>query len=551
MWTEDGGAMAGRADLELGRQAHQRQEWGQACASLSDADARESLGADDLELLAEAASMLGRGDAEVQLLRRAYLAHAEAGQVGSALRCAYWLCKALAWAGEFAQAGVWTAKARRLAEADPDCRERGYLLMLDAEGHLRAGRGAEALTTANRLIEIASAGADHDLAAGAEMTLGGALILNGAIESGLTHLDEAMVAVAAGELSARATGMIYCVVISICSELYDLRRAREWSNALAEWCQAQPDFTGAYRGLCRVHRVTILQLSGTWQGAVREARLACQQLTGGYGEILAGAAFYQLADLHRLRGELTDAEQAYREALRYGWEVQPGLSLLRLAQGRAAPAAAAIRRAVAEATEDRQKAHLLPAAVQILLAADDVPGATRAAAELARIADEYATPALEAGAVYAQGVLQLAEGSAEQAASSLRRAFQLWRELDVPYEAARVRVQIALTCRALGDEDSSAMELDAARHVFAELGAAPDIADVDKLRRRPAQAGGLSPRELDVVRLVAAGRSNQAIAAELYLSEKTVARHMSNIFVKLGVGSRTGAAAYAFEHGLV
>lgn len=543
--------MEALADLELGRQAHQRQEWGQAFALLGDLDAHEPLGADDLELLAEAASMLGRGDDDVQLLRRAFLAHAEEGEVGSALRCGYWLCKSLAWAGEFAQAGAWMAKARRLAQADPGCRECGYLLMLDAEGCLRAGRHAEMLTLAKRLAEVAGEGADGDLAAGTAMTLGGALILNGEIESGLTHLDEAMVAVADGGLSARATGMIYCVVIGICQELYDLRRAREWSDALAEWCEAQPEFTGAYRGLCRVHRVAILQLGGGWQGAVREARLACQQLTGGYGEMVAGAAFYQLAELHRLRGEFTDAEQAYREALRYGWDVQPGLSLLRLAQGREAPAAAAIRRAVAEATEDRQRARLLPAAVQILLAAGDAPGAGRAAAELARIADEYTIPALRAGAAYAEGVLHLAEGSAEQAATPLRRAFRLWRELDVPHEAARVRVQIALACRALGDEDSAAMELDAARQVFVELGAAPDIATVDELGRGSVQAGGLSPRELDVVRLVAAGRTNHAIAAELYLSEKTVARHVSNIFAKLGVTSRTAAAAYAFEHRLV
>jgi DNA-binding CsgD family transcriptional regulator len=546
--------MEALADLDLGRQAHHRQEWGRAFALLGEADAREPLDPDDLDRLGEAASMLGRGDDEVQLLRRGFLAHAEAGHVAPALRCAYWLCKSLAWAGEFAQAGAWEARARRVAEADPGCRECGYLLMLDAERHLRAGDKAEALTVARRLAEVAGEAEDRDLVAGAAMTLGGALILNEEIERGLTQLDEAMIAVAAGELSARATGMIYCVVIGMCEELYDVHRAREWSDALAEWCQAQPDFTGAYRGLCRVHRVAILQLGGGWQGAVREARLACQQLTGRYGEVVAGGAFYQLAELHRLRGELPDAEQAYRDALRYGWDVQPGLALLRLAQGREAVAAAAIRRAVAEATEDRYQARVLPAAVQILLAVGDVPGATRAAAELSRIADQYDIPALRAVSAYAEGALRLAEGSADHAAPPLRRAFQLWRKLDVPYEAARARVQIALACRALGDEDSAAMELDAARQVFVELGAVPDVAAVDALAHGSAvsaPAGGLSPRELDVVRLVAAGRTNQAIAAELYLSEKTVARHMSNIFVKLGVNSRTAAAAYAFEHGLV
>jgi DNA-binding CsgD family transcriptional regulator len=537
--------------LDLGRQAHHRQQWGQAFALLTEVDAHHPLGAGDCELVAEAASMLGRGDDEVRFLRRAFQAHADAGSLGSALRCGYWLYKALAWAGEFAQAGAWLAKARRLAEMGPDTRESGYLLMLDAELHLRAGRSTDMLAVAERLADVAREGEDRDLTAGAAMTLGGALILNGTIERGLTHLDESMVAVTDGELSARATGMIYCVVIGICEELYDLRRAREWSDAMADWCQAQPEFTGAYRGLCRVHRVAILQLGGGWPGAVREARLACQQLSSGYGEIVAGGAFYQLAELHRLRGEFTDADQAYREALRLGWDVQPGLALLRLAEGKQATAAAAIRRAVAEATDARHQARVLPAAVHILLAVGDVPAANDIAARLTRAADEYGIAALRGVAAHAEGAVRLAEGSAEQAAPPLRRAFRMWRELDVPYEAARVRVLIGLACRALGDEDSAALELDAARQVFVELGAAPDVGWVDRLSRRAAETGGLSPRELDVVRLVAAGHTNQAIAAELYLSEKTVARHMSNIFVKLGVSSRTAAAAYAFEHGLV
>jgi DNA-binding CsgD family transcriptional regulator len=539
------------AGVELGRQAHQRQVWGQAFALFAEADAAGPLAAGDLELAAEAASMLGRGAEEVRLLRRAFLSYAEAGEVGAALRCGYWLCKALAWAGEFAQAGVWLARARRVAEADPDCDERGYLLMLDAERHLRAGEHAELLAMAHHLAELAGRSRDRDLAAGAAMTLGNALIMTGGIESGLAQLDEAMVAVAGGELSARATGMIYCVVIGTCQELHELRRAREWSAALADWCEAQPEFTGAYRGLCRVHRVAMLRLGGGWPGAVREARLACGQLTGGYGEVVAGGAFYQLGELHRLRGEVTDAEQAYRQALRYGWDTQPGLALLRLAQGRQDAAVAAIRRALAEATEALARARLLPAAVEILLATGDLPGAAEAAAELTAIADEYDTAALHAMAAYATGAVRLGEGVVEQASTPLRRALRLWRELDVPYEAARARVLIALACRGLGDEDSAAMELDAARQVFVELGAAPDTARADGLSRGGTHPSGLSPRELEVVRLLAAGRTNQAIAAELYLSEKTVARHVSNIFGKLGVASRTAAAAYAFEHGLV
>ena len=383
------------------------------------------------------------------------------------------------------------------------------------------------------------------------MMLGSALILNGEIESGLTHLDEAMVAVVDGELSARATGLIYCVVIGICEELYDLRRAREWSDALAEWCA----------GTARVHR----RLPGAVPGASGGDSSAGWGMAGGGQGGPAGlpAAHRRIRRDGRRRPPSTNSLNCIvcavsspmrnrRTARRcatagtsspdcryYGWR---RAGKLRLRQRSAVPWPRRPKIGTGLACCPRPSRSCW------------LPGMSGGRARCCGAGPDRGRvhiPALQAGAAYAQGVLHLAEGSAEQAATPLRRAFRLWRELDVPYEAARVRVQIALACRALGDEDSAAMELDAARQVFVELGAVPDIARVDELGRGSVQAGGLSPRELDVVRLVAAGRTNQAIAAELYLSEKTVARHVSNIFVKLGVSSRTAAAAYAFEHGLV
>jgi DNA-binding NarL/FixJ family response regulator len=577
------------AHVERGRAAVRAQAWTEAYEALARADAARPLDTPDLESLAEAADMLGRCDDATRLLRRAYTAYAEAGAVGPALRCGYWLCKALTWGGELAQAGAWLARARRLAATEPGCAECGYLLMLEAELHFRAGEHARMLEAARRLPE-ATPGTDPDLAAGTTMIRGLALVSNGEIEAGLAELDDAMVAVAEGALSARCTGMVYCVVIGVCQELQELRRAREWSQALAEWCAAQPDFTGAYRGLCRVHRVALLQLGGAWPDAVREARLACAQLTAGHGEATAGGAFYQLAELHRLRGEYAEAEQAYRDTLAHGWDAQPGLSLLWLARGQRASATAAIHRALAETTDPTRRARLLPAAVDILLpqemeaaaarlgspadgtgsdggrAAGDgrriggvgdggrslgsVGEAADAVGELEGIAEAHGAVALRAVARQARGAVLLAEGAAGPALAALREAGRLWRELDVPYEAARVRVLVALACRALGDERSAGLELDAARQVFERLGAGPDVARVRRLTGA-APDSTLSPRELEVVRLVARGRSNHAIATELFLSEKTVARHISNIFGKLGVGSRTAAAAYAFEHGLI
>jgi DNA-binding CsgD family transcriptional regulator len=537
--------------LDRAREAHRRQAWADAFARFSAAEEVEPLGPADLELAAEAADLAGRGDDAIRLLRRAYLANADAGAIGPALRCAYWLSKTLAWGGEFAQAGAWMARARRLAEADPDCLEQAYLQLYEAEQLARTGAFAEMVPASQGLVEAAVSGSDADLAAATLMMSGGALIAAGRMAPGLAQLDEAMVAVAGGDLSARATGMIYCVAIGICQELQELRRAREWSQALSDWCAAQPEFTGAYRGLCRVHRVVLLRLSGGWPTALGEARLACTQLTAGYGEMVAGAAFYQLAELHRLRGEFAEAEAAYRDALRYGGEIQPGMALLWLAQGRPDAAAAAIRRALTEAADLAQRAPLLPAAAEVLTAAGDLIGAAQAAAELAAVAEELGITALAAMSGQATGTVRLAEGAAEKALPALRAACRQWHELDVPYEAARTRTLIAQACRALGDRESADLELETARRVFAELGAATDLSIVDGLRGSAVDTAGLSPRELEVVRLVAAGRSNQAIAAELVLSEKTVARHLSNIFGKLGVSSRTAAAAFAYEHGLV
>jgi DNA-binding CsgD family transcriptional regulator len=548
-----GGAMDVDAELARGREACRRQAWAEAYAQLTETDAVRPLDPGDVELLAEAADMLGRCDDAVVLLRRAFTAYAETGAVGPALRCAYWLCKALAWGGEFAQSGAWLARAKRLMATDPGCRECAYLLMLEAEMHLRAGEHDEMLEAARRLGELVGPGAEPDLAAGTAMTLGLALVNNGQVAAGLAELDEAMTAVTHGQPSARAIGMIYCVVIGTCQDLQELRRAHEWSVALAEWCAAQPDFTGAYRGLCRVHRVALLQLGGEWPDAVHEARLACAQLTSGYGEQVAGGAFYQLAELHRLRGEHVQAEEAYRDTLRHGWDTQPGLALLRLAQGRRHQAAAAIRRALAETRDPMRRVRLLSAAVEILAEEDgDIATAGQAADELGSIASAHGTAAVHAMAGQARGAVRLAEGAAQEALPELREAGRLWRELDVPYEAARVGVLVGLACQALGDEDGAALEFDAARQTFERLGAGPDVRRTERLAGAGRNHGSsLSSRELDVVRLLARGRTNHAIAAELFLSEKTVARHVSNIFGKLNVSSRTAAAAYAFEHGLV
>jgi ATP/maltotriose-dependent transcriptional regulator MalT len=537
------------AVLNRGRECHRRHAWADACDAFRAVDRVTPLATEDLGRLAECTHVLGRMDEAVPLLQRLYEAHVDAGDTGSAVRTAFLLWHALIAKGEFAQAGGWVARARRLAETQQDCAQLGYLMVPDAQRHFGEGDHDTAFTTAGRAAALAERIGDHDLVAITVHIQGRVRIRQGRVVEGLALLDEALVEVTAGATSPAITSWIYCSVIDACREMQELRRAREWTLALNAWCDVRPQFTGVLSAICRTHRAELLLMDGAWPDAVREAQLACEQLTRGVGEAMAGPAFYQLAEAHRLRGDAAAAGEAYRNASRYGGQTQPGLALLWLAQGKVDTSLAAIRRTLTETVDALERSRLLPAYVEILLAGQDATTAHQAATELHEIAQAYDTAALQARSAYARGSVHLADGAPDKALPALRRAWKLWCDLDVRYEAARTRVLIGLACRALHDDGSAALELDAARDAFARLGAVTDLHWTDRLLGAGDPAG-LSPRELEVLRLVAAGRSNQAIGAALAISERTVERHVSNIFTKLGVGSRTAAAAYAFAHGI-
>ena len=544
--------MASGSAVERGREAFSRRRWGDAYRDLSAADREASLDPADLERLGMAAQLIGNDSESAELLTRLHQECLARGDACHAARAAVWLALRLLLEGKTAPSAGWVARARRLLEENPgDCVERGYVLLPDA---LRSAFEGDAETSRSRFTEIANIGErfrDPELMAMGRLGIGRALVRLGEVARGMALLDEVMVAVTADELSPVTVGEVYCAVLDACQETFDLRRAQEWTASLERWCAAQPDLA-PYRGQCMVRRAELLQLHGEWGDAVEEASRACERLSRPPGHPATGAAFYQRAELHRLRGEFAEAEECYREASRWGRDPQPGLALLRLAQGRTDSAVAAIRRVLDEAKAPRVRAPALAAGVEIFLAAGDISAAREAAAELMDIARSIDAPLLHALATHASGAVLLEEGQARIALAALREATAAWRELDAPYQAARARWLMGLAHRKLGDEDTAAFELDAARQALAELGAA-----AEPERRKTAvsaESRGNSPltaREIEVLRLVATGRTNRAIADGLGISQKTVARHLSNIFTKLGLTSRAAATGYAYQHDLV
>lgn len=535
--------------LVQARAAFERRDWVAAYAGL--AAGADDLIADDFVLLATAAYLLGQRNDCIQALQRAHTGHLDAGDTLAAVRCAFWLAMVLNSSGEAAVGGGWVARAQRLLDDfGEDTVERGYLAINLMFQHVYAGEFGRVVEHAQTVLDYGRRFGDPDLVAMGLCSQGRMLLYSGEVPAGLALLDESMIGIAAGEVSPIFAGTIWCTLIEACQELADFERVEQWARALTAWCDAQPGLV-PFTGQCALHRGQVKRARGAYDDALAELDLA-EQRYREFGDLAPiGLANYERGEVLRARGDFDAAERAFDRAAEFGHDPQPGMALLWLQRGRSEAALGAIRRLVAEPRDPVHRAQLLPTAVHVLVAGGEVAQARRLADELAGIALNFGCTAIEALSTVASGEATLAEGDASRALAELRRAVTQWTALGMPYDAACSRVLLGRALRAVGDPESADRELATARRTFSQLGAVPALAEVDRLLAPKPNPDGLTDREVEVLRLAASGRSNAQIAAELFLSEKTVARHLSNIFTKLDVTSRTAAAAYAFEHDLI
>ena len=546
-------ATSNRKQLDDGRQAFRERRWSDASRLLAAVEAQAPLEPDDYEALATARFLLSPDQAGAGVMSAASQVLLERGDVLRAARAAFWAGATLARLGGRAASSGWISRGLRLLEEAglADSVERGYLLVPMIFDALRA----RDLELASGMIAEAGAiaGRFHD----AELTLvvrhldGRVLLARGGVSAGLAILDDVVVTATTSNVSSLIAGLLFCSVIVTAHQVHDFARAREWTTAAERWRESQPDLE-MYRGECQVYRAHVLQLTGDWPRAEQQVTSACEAFLQPPPHPAAGLAVYERGELYRLTGRYAEAEEALTRAASLGHSAQPGLALLRLAQGRGDAAAAGIRRALAEASGPLARAGVLPAYVEIMLATAAHDEARLAAAELEEVAAMSGSDYLKATAAQAEGAVRLRIGDAGSALPRLREAAAVWVRLEAPHNIARTRLMIGEACAALGDADAARLEIEGARDAFRQLGAEPDLRKTEALlaaRDRPRPAG-LTEREAELLALIATGMTNREIARELVISEKTVARHVSNIFNKIGVSSRAAATAFALRQGL-
>jgi class 3 adenylate cyclase len=462
--------------LQAGREAAGRHAWREAYELLGSADEPGALTADDLAALAEAAWWTGRLDEALALRERSYAAYAEAGDPKAAL-VAVTLAMDYLTRGSMSVSAGWRARAERLLGSAPENIGHGYLALVRGLHANTLGDMDEAASELARARDVGDRFGDRGLESMAQVFEGSVLVSRGEVTEGLALLDEATAAAVSGELNPLATGLVYCVTIDSCQRLGDCGRSIEWAEAANRWCD-RLDVTG-FPGACRIHGAEILRLRGEWPKAEAQAVQACEELAG-YNHFITSAGFYEIGEIRRRRGDFAAAEEAYRQAIETGHTAQPGLALLRLAQGKVDAAATALRRELAEMEDPLFRARRLPAQVEIALAAGDIVQARQAAEELEAIADRFSvagtrTPAREGAVRLAWGQIRLAERDWDRAAAELRAAREVWDRVGAPYEVAQARLLLGRAYRGEDDDEGAREEFVAARATFERLGATLDL----------------------------------------------------------------------------
>ena len=537
------------AELNDAREAVARHDWQAAhevvaAASFDDAAAE----ADRLDLLATAAWWLGRLDDCTESREAAYRAYDELGDHRRAAQCAVWLYEHHAFRARVAIAGGWLRRARRAVGDDPECAEHGALLLRELEQLHGSGELDDALVLGRFVVDLGRRLRSPDIEAEALQAVGRVLIDLGDITQGMGHLDEAMLFAVEGRLGPYSTGKVYCSLIAACEDVGDFDRAAEWTDATQRWSESHP--FAIFPGICRVHRAIVLKRRGNLAEAEREAARACDELLHSR-PVTSAAAWAEVGDICRRLGELDRAEEAFARAQEIAASPCSALALLRLAQGRIGAARTIIGDCLAGTINPLARAALLPTVVHVAVAAGELDGARESMAELEAIVVEFDIPMVRAAALGTRGRLELATGDAGAARRTLQSAVEAWRELDAPYEVATVCTLLGQALRVTGDEEAATAAFAAASQLFDQIGAALEAQLVDGDQAPRPLPAGLTEREVEVLRLVAAGLTNNEIAERLYLSAKTVSRHLSNIFTKIDVSSRSAATAFAFERGLV
>jgi len=532
------------------RDALARRDWAAARRDFLAAKAQDALRSDDVYALAEADWWLGLIQEALAAYEESYHRYLRDDRRERAAMSALELAGTLFLRGDQAEGSGWLSRFHRLLNEIPEGVEHAYAKYIALEAHAAEMPLADVVEQARQIHEAAQRHADPNLAALTLVIEGRAMIKSGWAEDGMALLDEAMLDVMSDQMNPAYAGNIYCNMIAACHELGDLRRMRQWTKSLARWCKQIPPAM-LFTGICRVHQAQLLAVSGAWEQAEREASQVCTDLEGIQVESVA-EAHYAVGEVRLRQGDLAAAESALEEADRLGRDPQPALALVRLAQGHPERAKAMLDLALAaRAGQPLVRAPLLAGLVEVTLESGELESARNAADELAGIAATFGTEILRARRLQATGAVLVAEDRCVEALPVLREACRVWQDLDAPYDAARVRLLLARACSALSDTDGATRALDAAAAVFDRLGARLDARKIVSLRQAPRLPDGLTEREVEVLALVAAGQTNRQIAEALVISHKTVARHLSNIFVKCGLATRAGATAYAFEHDLL